>query len=55
MLSLVTLDDKFDLICAFSNRGAQTEASTRLAKSRQEKALRVVTVLIGRAFTQPLA
>ena len=55
MLSLVTLDDKFDLICAFRNRGAQIEASTRLAKSRQKKALRIITVLIGRAFTQPLA
>jgi hypothetical protein len=55
MLSLVTLDDKFDLICAFSNRGAQTEASTRLAQSMQEKALRVIAAIIGRAFTQPLA
>src|SRR5262245_25697982 len=48
MLSLVTLDDKFDLICAFKNRGAQREASSRLARNRQgyaRKALRIVTEL----------
>src|SRR5262245_42800054 len=50
MLSLVTLDDKFDLTCAFRNRGAQRKSSSRLARSRggnARKALRITTVFIG--------
>src|SRR5262245_42289600 len=46
MLSLVTLDDKFDLTWAFKNCGPKRIANSRLAKNRQgyaRKALRIVT------------
>src|SRR5262245_1134523 len=58
MLSLVTLDDKFDLTCAFRNREAQRKSSSRLARNRQgyaRKTLRIITELIAGSSAKALA
>jgi hypothetical protein len=49
MASLVTLDDRFVLICASTTRGAQKETNkaARSAQKAARKALRILTVLIG--------
>src|SRR5262245_13635472 len=58
MLSLVTLDDKFDLTWAFKNCGPQRVANSRLARNRQGyawKGLRIVTEPIDGSSANTLA
>src|SRR5215467_8509097 len=58
MLSLVTLDDKFDLTWAFKNCGPQRVANSTLARNRQgyaRKALRIITEPIDGSSAKTLA